>query len=185
MPPTIPKYFADASKDFADVKDYIRNVLFLRDGLCFLVLHSLTHSLTHSLKTNTGLISGSVGRHPDRYAEEQYQQYTILLSYVRKDSTYQSPDEVVYETDILIIEYTLFILVKRIHTIILCQFGSLDHVKIAILTTGNPLCFSLVTLRKKSRFEMKKTSKISSALYAVNEVNITTSNIMCIALHIN
>ena len=31
---------------------------------------TLSQSLTHSLKTNLGLISGSVGRHPDCYAEE-------------------------------------------------------------------------------------------------------------------
>ena len=79
------------------VADYIRDGLFVRDGLCFLVLQSPTHSLTHSLNTNPGLISGSDGRHPVCYADEQYQQYTIFLSYVREDSTYQSPDEVVYE----------------------------------------------------------------------------------------
>ena len=116
-------------------------------AMCFLVLHSLTHSLTHSLKTNPGLISGSDGRYPVCYADELYQQYTIFLSYVREDSTYQSPDEVVYEKYILIIEYSLFNLVKRIHKIILCQVGSLAHFKIANLSTVNPLCFSLVPLR--------------------------------------
>ena len=73
------------------VTNYIRDGLFVRDELCFLVLQllsysvtqSLSHSLTHSLKPNPGLISGPVGRHPDCYAEEQYKQYTIFVSYVR------------------------------------------------------------------------------------------------------
>ena len=89
----------------------------------------------------------------------------------------------VYEKDILIIEYTLFNFVERIHTIILCQVGSIDHVKIAILSTSYPL--SLVPLRKRSLFEMKKRPTISSALHTVNVVNDTISNIMCIALLIN
>ena len=91
----------------------------------------------------------------------------------------------VYEKDILIIEYTLFNLVKRIPTMILCQVGSVDHVKIAILSSGNPLCFSLLPLRKTSRIEIKMTSTISSALHTVNDVNDTTSIIMRVALIIN
>ena len=81
---------------------------------------------------------------------------SIFLSYVREDSTYQSSDDVVYEKNILIIEHTLFNLVKRIHTIILFQVCSLDHGKIAILSTVNPLCFSLVPLRKKIAFRNEK-----------------------------
>ena len=80
-----------------------------------------------------------------------------------------------YEKDILIIEYALFKLVKRINIIILCQVGS----------TGNPLFFSLVPLRKKSRFDIKKMTTISYELHTVNDVNGTTYNIMCIALLIN
>ena len=78
--------------------------------------------------------------------------------------------------------YTLFNLVTRIHTIILCQIGSLDYVNITNLSISNPLCYSLGHLRKKSSIEMKKTSIIFSELLTLNDMKETTYNVTCIIL---